>query len=147
MFTNLPGTPEPHRLSKSTVARPLLEQVETAVRALPQRNLCLCAGDFNVQIAPLPGLVGHSTSISSESAQSARDPNIIRDMISELRLVALNTWTGNRRHAFTFLHHSSYTQIDYIFMRRYQASALHRTCRAIPNFPVAMWRLEVSTGL
>ena len=26
MFTNLPGTPEPHRLSKSTVARPYLSR-------------------------------------------------------------------------------------------------------------------------
>ena len=87
----------------------LLDLLETAVREMPQRNLCLCAGDLNVQLAPIPGLVGHSTSITTESSQSARDPNVIRDLITELNLVALNTWTGSRRQAYTFLHHTSHT--------------------------------------
>ena len=119
----------------------LLDLLETAVREIPQRNLCLCAGDLNVQLAPIPGLVGHSTSLTADRSQSARDPNVIRDLITELNLVALNTWTGSRLQAYTFLHHTSHTQIDYVLMRRYQASELHRTCRPLPNFPVAAWRL------
>ena len=119
----------------------LLDLLENAVREIPQRNLCLCAGDLNVQLVPMPGLVGHSTSLTTDRSQSARDPNVIRDLLAELNLVALNTWTGSRRQAYTFLHHTSHTQIDYVLMRRYQASERHRACRPLPNFPVAAWRL------
>ena len=103
----------------------LLAQLEGAVRALPQRNLCVCAGDCNVQLPPIPGLVGFTTTLDSESSQSARDPKVLQDLVRELQLTALNTWTGTKRQAYTFEHYKSRTQIDYVFMRRCQATRLH----------------------
>ena len=118
----------------------LLHQVEAAVRECPQRNLCLCAGDYNTQLTHIAGLVGMSTTLQAEQTQVAQDSDTLRDLLIANQLVAVNTWTGKRRQAFTYAGLQSRTQIDYILVRRPQATCCMRRCRPMSGFPVAAWR-------
>ena len=118
----------------------LLHQLEATFRECPQRNLCLCAGDFNVQLTHHAGLVGMSTTLREDQPQAAQDSEVIRVLLTAQQLIALNTWTGSRKHAFTYTCQQSQTQIDYILVRRHQVTRRMRMCRPLRNFPIAAWR-------
>ena len=118
----------------------ILERVDTCIQQVPWRNLCICAGDWNVQLAPSPGMIGHSTVHLDTQRQSAPDVEALLDVMIARHLIALNTWTGPRRQAFTFSHQGCRTQIDYIFARRHQTTRDMRRCRPLQAFPVTAWR-------
>ena len=122
----------------------VLEQVDSCLQQMPWRNLCICAGDWNAQLAPMTGQVGNSTRCSDPSQQSAPDAPALVDLLIARQLVALNTWSGSRRHAFTYENQGRKTQIDYVFVRRHQSTPGMRRCTAISDFPVTAWR---QTGL
>ena len=132
-------------MAQLTVKRAyVLAQVDACIQQLPWRNLCVCAGDMNAQLAPLPGLVGNSTKCTEIQRQSAPDAMSLQDMVIARQLVALNTWSGPRRHSFTYENQGRHTQIDYVFARRHQVTPCVRNCRPIPDFPITAWR---QTGL
>ena len=132
-------------MAQLTVKRAyVLAQVDACIQQLPWRNLCVCAGDMNAQLAPLPGLVGNSTKCTEIQRQSAPDAMSLQDMVIARQLVALNTWSGPRRHSFTYENQGRHTQIDYVFARRHQVTPCMRNCRPIPDFPITAWR---QTGL
>ena len=120
--------------------RRLLQQLEAAARECPQRNLCLCVGDFNVQLSHHAGLVGTSTTLQEHQPQTAQDSDLLTDLLHAQQLLALNTWTGRRRQAYTYYNQQTKTQIDYILARRSQATSQMRQCRPLRDFPVAAWR-------
>ena len=129
-------------LELSSLRSKVLLAVEDAIRLIPQRNLCVCAGDFNVQLKRIPGLVGANTVLKAKDSQAAPDMESLADMISTLNLVALNTWSGQRRCAHTFKHQGFKSQIDFIFVRRHEATPLMRQCKPQHGFPVTAWRLS-----
>ena len=118
----------------------ILEKVDTCIQQVPWRNQCICAGDWNVQLAPSPGMIGHSTVHLDTQRQSAPDVEALLDVMIARHMIALNTWTGPRRQAFTFSHQGCRTQIDYIFARRHQTTGDMRRCRPLQAFPVTAWR-------
>ena len=118
----------------------ILEKVDACLQQVPWRNLCICAGDWNVQLAPLHGLVGNSAMHRDTQRQSAPDSEALRDVLIARHLVALNTWSGLRRQAFTFEHQGCRTQIDFVFARRHQVTTQMRQCKPLQAFPVTAWR-------
>ena len=102
--------------------------------------MCICAGDWNVQLAPLHGLVGNSAMHRDTQRQSAPDSEALRDVMIARHLVALNTWSGLRRQAFTFEHQGCRTQIDFVFARRHQVTTQMRQCKPFQAFPITAWR-------
>ena len=132
-------------MAQLTVKRAyVLAQVDACIQQLPWRNLCVCAGDMNAQLAPLTGLVGNSTKCTEIQRQSAPDAMSLQDMVIARQLVALNTWSGPRRHSFTYENQGRHTQIDYVFARRHQVTPCVRNCHPIPDFPITAW---CQTGL
>ena len=132
-------------MAQLTVKRAyVLAQVDACVQQLPWRNLCMCAGDMNAQLAPLTGLVGNSAKCTEIQRQSAPDAMSLQDMVIARQLVALNTWSGPRRHSFTYENQGRHAQIDYVFARRHQVTPCMRNCHPIPDFPITAWR---QTGL
>ena len=118
----------------------ILEKVGVCIQQIPWRNLCICAGDWNVQLEPMSNHVGKTTTLLAGHRQSAPDVEALVDVLVAKQLVAVNTWSGSRRHAFTFEHQGHRTQIDYVFARRHQVTQLMRQCRPIADFPVTAWR-------
>ena len=117
----------------------ILEMLDSCIQQVPWRNLCVC-GDFNVQVAPMTNLVGSCTVYSADQRQSAPDLEALVDVMVARQLVALNTWTGCKRKAYTFEHRGFRTQLDYMFVRYHQVTQQMRQCRAIDHFPVTAWR-------
>ena len=120
----------------------ILEKVEECLRRVPRRNLCICAGDWNVQLEPMTDQVGHTTVLLPGHRQSAPDAEALIDIMIAQQLLAVNTWTGPRRRAHTFEHQGHRSQIDYVFVRRHQVTHLMRQCRPLDDFPVTAWRLS-----
>ena len=118
----------------------IIEKVDSCLQQIPWRNLCICAGDWNVQLEPIPGLVGNSTTHRPGHRQSAPDAEVMVDLIVSKQLVAANTWAGPRRRAYTFSHQGCHTQIDYVFVRRHQTTQQMRRCRPVDAFPITAWR-------
>ena len=118
----------------------IIEKVDGCLQQIPWRNLCICAGDWNVQLEPIQGLVGNSTTHRPGHRQSAPDAEVMVDLIVSKQLVAVNTWAGPRRRAYTFSHQGCYTQIDYVFVRRHQTTQQMRRCRPVDEFPITAWR-------
>ena len=118
----------------------ILEKVDVCIQQIPWRNLCICAGDWNVQLEPMSNHVGNTTTLLAGHRQSAPDVEALVDVLVAKQLVAVNTWSGSRRHAFTFEHRGYRSQIDYVFARRHQVTQLMRQCRPIADFPVTAWR-------
>ena len=118
----------------------IIEKVDSCLQQIPWRNLCICAGDWNVQLEPIPGLVGNSTTHRPGHRQSAPDAEVMVDLIVSKQLVAANTWAGPRRRAYTFSHQGCHTQIDYVFVRRHQTTQQMRRCRPVDEFPITAWR-------
>ncbi|CAE7232869.1 unnamed protein product [Symbiodinium sp. CCMP2592] len=118
----------------------ILDRVDSCLQQVPWRNVCVCAGDWNVQLAPSPGMVGNSTVHVAGHRQSAPDMEALTDVMIARHLVALNTWSGPRRQAFTFEHQEHRTQLDYIFARRHQVTNRMRQCKPLQAFPVTAWR-------
>ena len=67
---------------------------------------------------------------------------LLLDCLEAQQLTALNTWTGRRNAAYTYEQGQARTQLDYLFTRRSQATALMRSCRPLQFFPMAAWRLS-----
>ena len=120
----------------------ILEKVDECLRRVPRRNLCICAGDWNVQLEPMTDQVGHTTVLLPGHRQSAPDAEALIDIMIAQQLLAVNTWTGPRRRAYTFEHQGHRSQIDYVFARRHQVTQLMRQCRPLDDFPVTAWRLS-----
>ena len=118
----------------------ILEKVDVCIQQIPWRNLCICAGDWSVQLEPMSNHVGNTTTLLAGHRQSAPDVEALVDVLVAKQLVAVNTWSGSRRHAFTFEHRGYRSQIDYVFARRHQVTQLMRQCRPIADFPVTAWR-------
>ena len=118
----------------------LLQRLEEAIQDMPQRNLCLCLGDFNVQLSHYANLVGMSTTLIDAGTQVAPDSDVLQDLLTSQQLVALNTWTGRRSQAYTYSSQQSRTQIDYILSRKAQTTRRMRQCQPVRSFPVAAWR-------
>ena len=120
----------------------ILEKAEDCLRQVPWRNLCVCAGDWNVQLEPMSDHVGHTTVLLPGQRQSAQDAEALIDVMIAQQLVAVNTWTGSRRRAYTFEHQRHRTQTDYVFVRRHQVTQLMRQCGPLGDFQVTAWRLS-----
>ena len=120
----------------------ILEKAEDCLRQVPWRNLCVCAGDWNVQLEPMSDHVGHTTVLLPGQRQSAQDAEALIDVMIAQQLVAVNTWTGSRRRAYTFEHQRHRSQIDYVFVRRHQVTQLMRQCGPLGDFQVTAWRLS-----
>ena len=120
----------------------VLTAVENTVRAAPQRNLCVCAGDWNVQLKTMGSNIGANTVLTEQSAQAASDMDSLANLIRTLDLVALNTWSGARRKAYTYEHRECRTQIDYVLVRKREATHRMRLCKPLHGFPVTAWRLS-----
>ena len=86
--------------------------------------------------------VGHTTVLLPGQRQSAQDAEALIDVMIAQQLVAVNTWTGSRRRAYTFEHQRHRSQIDYVFVRRHQVTQLMRQCGPLGDFQVTAWRLS-----
>ena len=122
--------------------RRVLDAVTATLHGIPRRNLCVCGGDWNTQLLPHPGLVGDCTTLPKGGTQVAADAAALNDFMRLNQLVALNTWTGRRREAYTYEHNGRRTQIDYVIARRQDASPHHRRFQPVKDFPITAWRLS-----
>ena len=86
--------------------RRVLDAVTATLHGIPRRNLCVCGGDWNTQFLPHPGLVGDCTTLPKGGTQVAADAAALNDFMRLNQLVALNTWTGRRREAYTYAYTS-----------------------------------------
>ena len=68
----------------------ILEKAEDCLRQVPWRNLCVCAGDWNVQLEPMSDHVGHTTVLLPGQRQSAQDAEALIDVMIAQQLVAVN---------------------------------------------------------
>ena len=116
-----------------------LQRLQKCVAGLPRRHTLILSGDMNTSCEPTPNVCGpHVLPIGEYHKQDYKD---FLHICEALSLCILNTWckpSGGQIETFSFGHLTS--QIDYIIVRRPQATPTARQARVLSEFPVASWR-------
>ncbi|CAE7208423.1 unnamed protein product [Symbiodinium sp. CCMP2592] len=117
----------------------LLTKLQRTVAGLPARNTLLLAGDFNCPFEPNAAHCGRC--VLPHNTLHYKDFRDHQHVVEALHLCVLNSWS-NPRHGqlATFTFGKLASQIDYVMMRKTQATPLARRAQVLANFPVAAWR-------
>ena len=117
-------------------------QLTALLSRLPQRDQVLLLGDFNTSLTTEGSLVGRG--ISPHRKQHASDRHIFQDLLRNLGLTALNTWSKGGRRACTHYPASQtgHSQIDYAVARINKVDQVARQVRphALPFVPTTGMR-------
>ena len=116
------------------------QALERCLNRIPVRDSLTVAGDFNTPLQPAPPFVGGVT-----SPLPCHPPEDMEDLAQLMRtygLVALNTW---RRHppqakATTFRFGNTESQIDFLLVRRREATMQAKQAHPIRHFHVGASR-------
>ena len=116
------------------------QALERCLNRIPVRDSLMVAGDFNTPLQPAPPFVGGVT-----SPLPCHPPEDMEDLAQLMRtygLVALNTW---RRHppqakATTFRFGNTESQIDFLLVRRREATMQAKQAHPIRHFHVGASR-------
>ena len=116
----------------------LLNKLAAQVRSIAKRSTVIVAGDFNAEVLPTPGRVGHCVPRRPRHVgPGAPDPRALTRFVEETELVVLNTWC--LRDPLTYHSTTGSSQIDFIMVRA--PSADHRARQCYPaEPPVGSWR-------
>ena len=116
----------------------LLNKLAAQVRSIAKRSTVIVAGDFNAEVVPTPGRVGHCVPRTPRHVgPNSPDPGALTRFVEETELVVLNTWC--LRDPLTFHSETGSSQIDYVMVRA--PSADHRARQSFPaEPPVGSWR-------
>ena len=116
----------------------LLNKLAAQVRSIAKRSTVIVAGDFNAEVVPAPGRVGHCVPRTPRHVgPNSPDPGALTRFVEETELVVLNTWCLRDPH--TFHSETGSSQIDYVMVRA--PSADHRARQSFPaEPPVGSWR-------
>ena len=114
------------------------KKLDHCVRKIPNRELLLLGGDFNVQVNPSPPFIGHGTGrLSKDRAPDAYD---FSQLLETHDLTALNTWGKSGEEANTFVFGEHRAQLDFIIARRRDAMNSSRKACPLKECPVGGWR-------
>ena len=116
----------------------LLNKLAAQVRSIARRSTVIVAGDFNAEVVPTPGRIGHCVPRTPRHVgPDSPDPMALTRFVEETELVVLNTWC--LRDPLTFHSATGSSQIDYVMVRA--PSADHRARQSFPaEPPVGSWR-------
>ena len=116
----------------------LLNKLAAQVRSIAKRSTVIVAGEFNAEVVPTPGRVGHCVPRTPRHVgPNSPDPRALTRFVEETELVVLNTWC--LRDPLTFHSETGSSQIDYVMVRA--PSADHRARQSFPaEPPVGSWR-------
>ena len=110
----------------SSSAGPVWQSLRHLLGSLPSRRLWVVAGDFNTNLRVSAKHVGARASAYMQ--KSHPDTKELMDIIQDLQLVHLNSWT--RRATATFRSAQGNTLIDHAFVRADQRDrAVQEPCR------------------
>ena len=114
------------------------DHIQKTVDSLAKRNILCLMGDFNCSLSTIPRLVGcnHYVDSTGQKMQGPHhgDCSRFQMVISELKLVGLNTWHPWKGPTFmNTLGRSS--RIDFIFTRMLQADAQAKDVGHLCNAP------------
>ena len=116
-----------------------LQRLQKCLAGLPRRHSLIMSGDMNTSCESTPHVCGpHVLPIREYHKQDYRD---FLHICEALSLSLLNTWAKppNGQLA-TFSFGALASQIDYIIVRRHQATPEAKQASVITDFPVAGWR-------
>ena len=116
----------------------VLNKLAAQVRSIARRSTVIVAGDFNAEVVPTPGRIGHCVPRTPRHVgPDSPDPMALTRFVEETELVVLNTWC--LRDPLTFRSATGSSQIDYVMVRA--PSADHRARQSFPaEPPVGSWR-------
>ena len=118
----------------------LLSKLAAQIRSIAKRStvIVIVAGDFNAEVLPTPGRVGHCVPKTPRHVgPESPDPRALTRFVEETELVVLNTWC--LRDPLTYHSTTGSSQIDFIMVRA--PSADHRARQCYPaEPPVGPWR-------
>ena len=117
----------------------LLQRLHKCLAGLPRRHSLIMSGDMNTSCAPTEHVCGsHVLPVGEYHKQDYHD---FLHLCEALSLTLLNTWTKpDKGQLETFRFGSLSSQIDYIIVRRSQATPIARQAKVLAEFPVAGWR-------
>ncbi|OLP82805.1 Craniofacial development protein 2 [Symbiodinium microadriaticum] len=116
-----------------------LQKLQRLIAGLPRRNALILSGDMNTSCEPMPHVSGpYVLPVGEYHKQDYKD---FLHICEALSLIILNTW-NNPKHGqiATFKFGQLSSQIDYIIVRRPQASNTARRAAVMADYPVAQWR-------
>ncbi|OLQ08498.1 LINE-1 retrotransposable element ORF2 protein [Symbiodinium microadriaticum] len=116
----------------------LLKHVSSLIGGLPQRNVMLMMGDFNVQLYPDHPQVGPCTTLGRDGEQISKDGEKLQELLRSHKLTVLNTWAC--KHPATYQHLQHRSQIDYIIMRQSQSRGPAKSARPEHRGELARWK-------
>ena len=96
------------------------------ISRVPQRNVLIAAGDYNATCTALGGHSGNQ--VLSHDASKVVDQDEFMQIIRANDMIALNTWRKGPLATYTWGQAKS--QIDYILIRRTQATPLSKMAKA-----------------
>ena len=116
-----------------------LQRLQKCLAGLPRRHSLIMSGDMNTSRESTPHVCGtHVLPIGEYHKQDYRD---FLHICEALSLSLLNTWTKQPNGQLaTFSFGALTSQIDYIIVRRHQATPEAKQASVIADFPVAGWR-------
>ena len=113
----------------------VLSALSKLVKQVPKRDSLVIAGDFNVSVSPVPGLIGPCV---VEPQEPRPDEAHFTNLLSKLRLVALNTWHASPAH--TFCQGEIQTQIDFILTKEPSAGGLAKRAAPTQHLGLGSWK-------
>ena len=97
---------------------------------MPERNFLVVGGDFNLPLPMAPSWTGTPLTVPHpEQLEHAREGNSLLHLLERHSTQAVNTF--HCRPCFTYQHCDSRTQIDYILVRRQNATGRSKRARPI----------------
>ena len=116
-----------------------LQKLQRALAGLPRRNALIMSGDLNTSCEPLSHVCGqYVLPVGEYHKQDYKD---FLHICEALSLTILNTWTQpTHGQLATFQFGQLSSQIDFVIVRRAQASNTARRAAVVEDYPVAKWR-------
>ncbi|CAE7830781.1 unnamed protein product [Symbiodinium sp. CCMP2592] len=133
--TSLTRGKDPQTHDSRQLRRTVWRSWRQLLGSLPRRSLWIVAGDFNTNLQPNARLVGARAAPFMKRSQP--DSKEMMDVVQDLRLLHLNSWT--RRARATFRSPQGNTLIDHVFLRQDQSDTEARQAGPV-DWPLTRWR-------
>ena len=112
------------------------EKLNLVLKRIPQRNICVVAGDFNTPMEPIGNQTGPKIPTYNQNVPT--DQESLTNIVLEHNLVHLNSWV--RKATATFVAPKSQTLIDHIWTPKALADAQARKAHPV-DLQLFAWRL------
>ena len=116
-----------------------LQRLHKCLAGLPRRHSLIVSGDMNTSSVPTEHVCG--SQVLPVGEYHKQDYTDFLHLCEALALTLLNTWTKPAKGQLeTFRFGSLSSQIDYVMVRKSQATPIAKQAKALAEFPVAGWR-------